>query len=112
MEQIIFREWERVISGRYMTEEMIDWLLKADRRLVILKTISQDKLIKAADISKKTGRSLNNICYAIRELEERGLIRCITPEKRTWKRYLFTEKGDAVFKMLCNGDSLINDGDK
>ena len=92
-------------------DDIIVWLLEADRRLIVLKTIDQNKVIKAADIAKKTGRSLTNICYAIRELEDRGLVECITPEKCTWKRFIFTEKSRLIFEKLksCIGTCSRND---
>jgi DNA-binding PadR family transcriptional regulator len=33
-------------------------------------------------------------------MEEQGLIKCITPDKRTWKKFILTEKGTEVFEKL------------
>lgn len=65
-----------------------------------MKEIHENKLIKASEIAEKTGRSLQNISRALRELEEKDLIECITPEKHTWKRYILTENGTEVFEKL------------
>lgn len=76
--------------------------MKADRRLIVMKTIDQNDVIKASEIATKTGRSLQNISCAIRELEKYGLVKCVTPKKSTWKRFIFTNEGMKVFKRLRN----------
>lgn len=88
------------IFGLVNIDELTIWVLGVDRRVVVLKTMHKYGLIKASDIAEKTGRSLQNISHGIRELEERGLIKCITPEKHTWKRFILTEKGMKVFEKL------------
>lgn len=69
-----------------------------------MKTVKQNDVIKTSEIATKTGRSLQNISYAIRELEKYGLVRCITPKKSTWKRFIFTRKGMKVFEKLRKSD--------
>lgn len=81
-------------------DELTRWVLSVDRRILVMKEIHENELIKASEISEKTGRSLQNISRAIRELEEHGLIECLTPEKHTWKRFILTEKGTEVFEKL------------
>ena len=82
------------------TDQLISWIMKADRRLIVMKTIDDNNLIKASDIATKTGRSLQNISLAIRELDKYGLVKCITPEKSTWKRFIFTKKGIDIYKKI------------
>lgn len=81
-------------------DELTRWVLSVDRRVLVMKEIHENELIKASEISEKTGRSLQNISRALRELEEHGLIECLTPEKHTWKRYILTDKGIQVFEKL------------
>jgi len=81
-------------------DELTRWVLSVDRRILVMKEIHENELIKASEISEKTERSLQNISRAMRELEEHGLIECLTPEKHTWKRYILTEKGTQVFEKL------------
>src|SRR3989337_891265 len=76
------------------------WVLSVDRRIVVMKEINANQLIRASEIAEKTDRSLQNISRAIRELETKGLIECLTPEKHTWKRYILTEMGIHVFEKL------------
>lgn len=81
-------------------DELTKWVLSVDRRVIVMKELHRNELIKASEISEKTGRSLQNISRAIRELEEYGLIECLTPDKHTWKRFILTKKGDKVFGKL------------
>jgi predicted transcriptional regulator len=81
-------------------DELTMWVLGVDRRLVVLKMMHEKKMIKASDIADTTDRSLQNISYAMRELEERGLVQSLTPGKKTWKKFILTEKGTEVFENL------------
>ena len=81
-------------------DKLTRWVLSVDRRVLVMKEIHENELIKTSEIAEKTGRSLQNISRAMRELEEHGLIECLTPEKHTWKRYIMTEKGTQVFEKL------------
>lgn len=80
--------------------ELAKWIIAVDRRVLVMKTIHEHGLIKASEIAEKTGRSLQNISRALRELEEHELIECLTPEKHTWKRFILTEKGMYAFENL------------
>lgn len=81
-------------------DELTMWVLGVDRRLVVLKIMHEKRMIKASEIADSTDRSLQNISYAMRELEERGLVQSLTPGKKTWKRFILTEKGTEVFENL------------
>jgi predicted transcriptional regulator len=82
------------------------WVLGVDRRVVVLKMMHEKRLIKASDIADDSDRSLQNISYAMRELEEKGLIKCLTPGKHTWKKFILTEKGTEVIETLKKNDLL------
>ncbi len=88
------------ILGMINFDELTMWVLGVDRRLIVLKIMHEKRLIQASDIADSTERSLQNISYAMRELEKQGLIQCITPDKHTWKKYILTEKGTEVFLKL------------
>ncbi len=81
-------------------DELTMWVLGVDRRLIVLKMMHEKRMIKASDIADSTDRSLQNISYALRELEMRGLVQSLTPGKKTWKRFIPTEKGTEVFENL------------
>ncbi|MDO8725442.1 MAG: helix-turn-helix domain-containing protein [Candidatus Methanoperedens sp.] len=88
------------IMGLINIDELSMWVLGVNRRLVVLKMMHEKRLIQASDIADSTDRSLQNISYAMRELEKQGLIKCLTPGKHTWKKYIPTEKGTKVFEKL------------
>jgi predicted transcriptional regulator len=81
-------------------DEVTMWVLGVDRRVIVLKMMHDKRMMQAADIADSTDRSLQNISYAMRELEERGLIQSLTPGKKTWKKFILTEKGTEVFENL------------
>lgn len=81
-------------------DELSKWILSVDRRILVMKEIHENELIRTSDIAEKTGGSMQNISRAVCELEERGLIECLTPEKHTWKRYILTEKGVHLFEKF------------
>jgi len=94
------------ILGIINIDELSMWVLGVDRRLVVLKMMHENRLIKASDIADSTDRSLQNISYAMREMEKEGLIKCLTPGKHTWKKYIPTEKGTKVFEKLKKNNFL------
>jgi DNA-binding MarR family transcriptional regulator len=87
-------------------DELSMWVLGVERRVVVLKLMHEKRMIQASDIAESTHRSLQNISYAIRELEEKGLIKCLTPGKHTWKKFIMTEKGTEVIENLKKNDLL------
>jgi predicted transcriptional regulator len=92
--------------GMVNIDELAMWVLGVDRRLIVLKVMHEKRMIQASDIADSTERSLQNISYAMRELENQGLIRCITPDKHTWKKYIPTETGTEVFLNLKRNNLL------
>lgn len=81
-------------------EEATKWVLGVDRRIILMKALDSEGAFSASDIAERTGRSVQNISRAIDELEAKGLIECLTPEKHSWKRYLLTDTGRAVLDDL------------
>jgi len=73
-------------------DEVTMWVLRVDRRIVVLKMMHEKRMIQAADIAESTDRSLQNISYAMRELEERGLIQSLTPGKKNMEEIYYDGK--------------------
>jgi len=96
------------IFGLINIDELTAWVLGVDRRLIVLKIMHEKRLLQASEIADTTERSLQNISYAMRELEEQGLIKCLTPGKHTWKKYIPTERGTEVFLKLKKNHLLGN----
>lgn len=87
-----------------LTEDIINehlkWVISVDRRLVLMKSMPGHTVFNAADIAHETSRSTQNISHALKELEGKHLIECLTPEKSTWKKYVLTERGRLILKRL------------
>ncbi|MEM0448344.1 MAG: winged helix DNA-binding protein [Methanomassiliicoccales archaeon] len=89
--------------------ELVRWVLGVDRRVLVMKEISRSDIVKPAKIAERYGRSVQNISRAIHELEGQGLVECLTPSKKTWKRYILTEKGKKVYQELMKSGLLGNE---
>ncbi|HIH93238.1 TPA: sugar-specific transcriptional regulator TrmB [Methanosarcina acetivorans] len=81
-------------------EELMKWVISVDRRLILMQYMKKHTAVRASDIAHEASRSTQNISRALKELEDRGLIECLTPEKTTWKKYVLTDKGKTVLEKL------------
>ncbi|MCK4928843.1 MAG: winged helix-turn-helix transcriptional regulator [Methanosarcinales archaeon] len=80
--------------------ELVKWVISVDRRLVLMETMKGHTVARASDIAHETSRSTQNISRALRELEDKELIDCLTPEKTTWKKYVLTDRGKEILDIL------------
>ncbi len=83
-----------------LLDALVKWVISIDRRLVLMETMKGHTVIKATDIAHETSRSTQNISRALKELEDKGLIEYLTPEKATWKKYVLTDRGKEVLDIL------------
>jgi DNA-binding MarR family transcriptional regulator len=81
-------------------DELLVWAISVDRRQVLLEAMKNHTIIKASDIAHETKRSTQNISRALREFEEMDLIKCLTPDKVTWKKYVLTNTGKQILKKM------------
>jgi predicted transcriptional regulator len=81
-------------------EESIKWVLGVDRRTMVMREAHDSGVIRATELAELTGRSVQNISHAIHELEDAGILECLTPEKTSWKRYILTDMGKRVSEGL------------
>ena len=81
-------------------DDLIKWVISVDRRFVLIETMKVHTVVRASDIAHETSRSTQNISRALKELQEKGLIECLTPEKTTWKKYVLTDLGKEILKKL------------
>lgn len=54
------------------------------------------------DISEESGLSRGSTSRALKQLEERGLVRCTTPGRKMDKIYELTEKGEQISEEFSN----------
>ena len=81
-------------------DDLIKWVISVDRRFVLIESMKEHTVVRASDIAHETRRSTQNISRALKELQEKGLIECLTPEKTTWKKYVLTDLGKEILKKL------------
>ena len=81
-------------------DDLLKWVISVDRRLVLMETMKGHTVVKASDIAHETNRPTQNISHALKELEDKGLIECLTPEKTTWKKFILTDMGKEILKKL------------
>jgi DNA-binding MarR family transcriptional regulator len=89
----------RSSKGRTV-DEATKWVLGVDRRVIVMRALDSEGAFSASDIAGRIGRSVQNVSRAIDEMEAKGLVECLTPEKHSWKRYLLTDRGRAVIDEL------------
>ncbi len=83
-----------------LLDALVKWVISIDRRLVLMGTMKGHTVVRASDIAHETSRSTQNISRAFKELEDKGLIECLTPEKATWKKYVLTDRGKEILDIL------------
>lgn len=81
-------------------DELVNWVISVDRRLILMDSMKKHTFVRASDIAHEARRSTQNISHALKELENKGLIQCLTPEKTTWKKYALTNSGKKVLEKL------------
>jgi DNA-binding MarR family transcriptional regulator len=86
-------------------DELVNWVISVDRRLILMDSMKRHTFVRASDIAHETSRSTQNISHALKEFESKGLIQCLTPEKTTWRKYILTDEGKKVLEQL-NGKYL------
>lgn len=92
---------------RSLDSNLVDWVLQSDRRLVTLKCFAFSQMMSVSEIATKTNRSIQNVSKALKEMSEKDLVRPVTPEQRTWKKYGITPLGKSV---LLNVERMLSTG--
>lgn len=104
--KIIINSHNSRYTMKRKNEETIRYVLEVDRRLMVLKQFLERRLLRASDAATKTGRSLQNMSRALRELERKGLVLALSPKKRSWKRYMLSREGEHVLNELKSRNLL------
>ncbi len=66
----------------------------------IFEIVAESGISSPSIIAEKIGQSTQNVSKIMKELEIKGLVKCITPEKRTWKEYSLSEQGLKVWGQI------------
>ena len=57
-------------------------------------------------LAKDLNLNLANVSRSLSELEKKGVIVCLTPDKRTGKIYSLTKKGDKALETIKNMEKV------
>jgi predicted transcriptional regulator len=72
----------------------ISFVNRSRVRKAILRSLQKPKM--PTEIAKELDTNVTQISRALRELEKRELVECLTPEERKGKYYSRTEKGNHI----------------
>jgi len=96
--KLTWRESDRMADAT--TKGIVRWVIQSDRRLVSLRCFKHAQFLGASDISRSTGRSIQNSSTALSELERKKVVELLEPGRRTWKKYRLTGTGKAVLEFV------------
>src|SRR4030042_1017072 len=84
----------------------------SDRRLVTFRcsrrspklrhtaSFRHSQYVGASEIASNTGRSIQNVATALKELDARGLVSQLEPGRRTWKKFALTSVGRSTLDLV------------
>lgn len=81
-------------------KDTVRWIIMSDRRLVTLRCFAHNQYLGASEIARETGRSIQNVGTALKELDERKVVSLLEPGRKTWKKFGLTSTGKSVLDMV------------
>ena len=73
-------------------QELYGFIISSKRRHNVLKAL-RSRPLRPFEIARKTNYKASNVSVTLLQLEKRGLVECITPDKRSWRVYSITALG-------------------
>lgn len=81
-----------------MNWEKISFVVKSDKRRKILALLISPKTPR--QLSKSLRTSLPNISLKLRDLKDKGLVKCVNPGENKGRIYILTEEGKRIIKKI------------
>ncbi|MBU0623401.1 MAG: CBS domain-containing protein [Candidatus Thermoplasmatota archaeon] len=81
-------------------KDTVRWIIMSDRRLVTLRCFTHSQYLGASEIARDTGRSIQNVGTALKELEGRKVVSALEPGRKTWKKFGLTSVGKSVLDLV------------
>ena len=78
--------------------KQISFVLRAKNRTKIMKALDRPKL--PSQLAKELKIHISHVSRTLSELEEQGLVQCLTPDEKTGKLYTLTDEGRDVLKEI------------
>lgn len=73
------------------------------RKIVIALSVI---MLTPTEIAKAINLSASNVSTKLIELRKKGLVECITPERRKGRFYILTEKGRLISNLIPDGEEI------
>ncbi|MDO8633759.1 MAG: winged helix-turn-helix domain-containing protein [archaeon] len=80
-----------------MFEEIVA-LKRSKTKTQILKALFQAKT--PTEVAKQLNLHQSSVSRSILQMEQAGLLKCVTPKERNFRHYLITEKGKKLLKIV------------
>jgi len=81
-------------------KDTVRWIIMSDRRLVTLRCFTHSQYLGASEIARDTGRSIQNVGTALKELEGRKVVSALEPGRKTWKKFGLTSVGKRMLDQV------------
>lgn len=79
-----------------MSWDAVSYVVRSRTRKAVLMGLESEKT--PTILAKELRTSLPNISRALRELQSKGLVECVTPNARVGKIFIITKKGRDVLE--------------
>lgn len=88
-----------------MSWEDVGVIKASPRRLQIMKSLVMQAMTPK-ELSQQLGVHMSQVTRSLKELEERDLVRCLTPQLRKGKLYGITIKGNQIMNKLTEAQNI------
>lgn len=78
--------------------------MSPNRKSVMRHLASSDAPLTPTELAEELDTAFNSVSRALRQLAEREVVECITPESDRYRRYALTETGERVYRLLTGED--------
>lgn len=79
---------------------LLSFILRGERRKAILLCLEKPKIPK--EIAESCKASIHNVSKSLKELVDKGLIKCENPKDKFYRFYSLTKKGKELRENLLN----------
>ena len=80
--------------------KLVGFILSSKRRYQTLLELYKEGPRRPTELAKKIDVSQQSVSAAMLELQKRELVKCLNPEKKTWRVYAITEKGASLAEYV------------
>ena len=81
--------------------DLLSFLQMSKNRKQAIRIISKSEWpLMPKEVTDGMDTGFNSVSRAMRELEQRNLLKCVNPDAPHHRRYMLTKKGEEVLKVL------------